>query len=113
MDVVTDAAFEEVEVEPGVRLGQLATGEEMSVQHLRMAPGTRIPAHSHCHEQVGFVYAGEQTFVLDDGEAVTVGPDESYRLAGHEVHAAENRGEDELLAIDVFSPPRPEPDWLK
>jgi len=111
MDVVSDDAYEEVEVEPGVHLAQLAVGESMSIQHLRMAPGGRVPEHSHHHEQVGFVYRGEQTFVLADG-AVTVGPGESYRLAGGEVHAAENRGDGELLAIDVFSPPRPDPGWL-
>lgn len=113
METVTDGAVEEVEVEPGVFLAQLAAGEEMSIQHLRMDPGARVPEHSHHHEQVGFVYRGEQTFVLGDGETVAVGPGESYWLESHEVHAAENRGEDELLAIDVFSPPRPNPDWLE
>jgi quercetin dioxygenase-like cupin family protein len=113
MDVVTEDGFEEVEVEEGVALAQLAVGEEMSIQHLRMAPGARVPEHEHHHEQVGFVYRGEQTFVLADGEAVTVGPGESYWLESHEVHAAENRGDEELLAIDVFSPPRANPSWLE
>lgn len=112
MDVVPDDAFEEIEVEPGVYLTQLAAGEEMSIQHLRMEPDARVPAHSHHHEQVGFVYEGEQTFVLDSGESVTVGPGGSYRLESDEVHAAENRGTDQLRAIDVFSPPRSDPNWL-
>lgn len=113
MDVVRNDELEEVEVEPGVYLAQLSAGEEMSIQHLRMDPGGRVPEHSHHHEQVGFVYEGAQTFVLEDGVAVTVEPGESYRLESHEVHAAENRGDGELLAIDVFSPPRPNPDWLE
>ena len=113
MDVVQSDPDEEVEVEPGVYLSQLVAGEEMSIQHLRMEPGTRIPEHSHHHEQVGFVYQGEQTFVLEGGEAVTVDTGGSYHLKSHEVHAAENRGDDELLAIDVFSPPRPNPSWLE
>jgi len=112
MDVVSDDAFEEVEAEPGVYLAQLATGAEMSIQHLRMEPGARVPEHSHHHEQVGFVYEGEQTFVLESGEAVAIGPGESYRLESDEVHAAENRGDEQLRAVDVFSPPRPDPDWL-
>jgi mannose-6-phosphate isomerase-like protein (cupin superfamily) len=61
---------------------------------------------------VGFVSKGEQTVVLEGG-AVTVGPGGSYSLESHEVHAAENRGDEELLAIDVFSPPRPNPSWLE
>lgn len=100
-----------VEVGDGVFLTQLAVGEAMSVQHLRMEPGGRIPEHEHRHEQLGFVYRGEQTFVLDDG-AVTVAPGESYALAPHETHAAANRGDEVMEAIDVFSPPRPNPDWL-
>lgn len=105
--------FDEVKVEPGVHLAQLAAGAEMSIQHLRMEPGSRVPEHRHHHEQVGFVYAGEQTFLLGTGETVTVGPGGSYALESEEVHAAENRGEDELRAIDVFSPPRLDPNWLE
>jgi quercetin dioxygenase-like cupin family protein len=107
----TDGSFEETEVEPGVHLAQVVAGEQMSVQHVRMEPGASVPEHSHHHEQVGFVYAGEVTFHLAD-DTVTVGEGGSYGLASHEVHAAENRGDDTLLAIDVFSPPRPNPDWL-
>lgn len=112
MEIVPANGMEEVEVEDGVFLAQLAAGEEMSIQHLRMEPGARVPEHSHHHEQVGFVYQGEQTFILEDGDALTVDPGESYWLESEEVHGAENRGDEELLAIDVFSPPRPNPNWL-
>lgn len=112
MEIVPESGMDEVEVEDGVFLAQLAAGEEMSIQHLRMEPGARVPEHSHHHEQVGFVYQGEQTFILEDGEALTVRPGESYHLESNEVHGAENRGDGELLAIDVFSPPRLEPNWL-
>lgn len=108
----TGEAFEEIEVEPGVHLAQLVAGEEMSVQHVRMEPGATVPEHSHHHEQVGYIYAGELTFLLAGGE-VTVGPDEGYSLASEEVHGAENRGEETVRAVDVFSPPRPNPDWLE
>jgi len=110
MEHVPDA-FEETEVEPGVHLAQLAVGEEMSIQHLRMEPGSRVPEHDHHHEQVGFVYEGAQTFILDGG-AVTVEAGGSYALESNERHAAENRGEGTLRAIDIFSPPRANPNWL-
>lgn len=113
MDLVTSPSSDEVEVTPGVYLSQLAGGEEMSIQHVRMESGGRVPEHEHHHEQLGFVYQGEQTFILADGEEVTAGPGESYWLEGHEVHAAENQGDEEMLAIDVFSPPRHSPDWLE
>jgi quercetin dioxygenase-like cupin family protein len=108
----TGEAFAETEVEPGVHLAQLVAGEEMSVQHVRMEPGATVPEHSHHHEQVGYIYAGELTFLLADGE-VAVGPGGGYSLASEEVHGAENRGEETALAVDVFSPPRPNPDWLE
>lgn len=113
MDTVRSESFEETEVEDGVYLAQLVTGEEMSIQHVRMEPGGRVPEHSHHHEQVGFVYEGEQTFILESGETVAITPGESYRLESHEPHAAENRGESVMRAIDVFSPPRANPGWLE
>lgn len=113
MDVTANSPEAEVEVEPGVFLSQLAAGDEMSIQHLRIEPGGTVPKHSHHHEQVGFVYQGEQTFIFENDEAITVGPGETYWLESEEVHGATNRGEEELLAIDVFSPPRTNPNWLE
>jgi quercetin dioxygenase-like cupin family protein len=102
----------ETEAGEQVHLAQLATGEEMSVQHFRIKPGATVPEHDHHHEQAGFVYAGELTFLLADGE-VTVGAGESYVLAGDEVHGAENRGDAPVRGVDIFSPPRPDPDWAE
>jgi quercetin dioxygenase-like cupin family protein len=113
MEITRTGASETVEVEPGVHLTQLAVGTECSVQHVRIEPGGAVPEHSHPHEQVGFVYEGELTFPFEEGEAITVGPGDSYWLEGEEVHAAENEGETTVRAIDVFSPPRPNPGWLE
>jgi quercetin dioxygenase-like cupin family protein len=112
MDTVAPSEAETVEVSEGVYLTQMALGDRMSIQHLRMDPGTRIPEHDHPHEQVGFVYRGTQTFVLEGGSTVDVGEGESYAIPGDEIHAAENRGGGTMEAIDVFSPPRPDPPWL-
>ena len=112
MEVIQHAVRETVEAVEGVHLTQLAFGEEMSAQHVHIEPDARVPEHSHHHEQVGYIYAGELVFLLEGGE-VTVGPDEGYSLASGEVHGAENRGDETVLAVDVFSPPRPNPDWLE
>ena len=112
MDLVTPETRETVEAMDGVFLTQLAVGERMSIQHLRMEPGARVPMHDHHHEQLGFVYQGTQTFILEDGEAVDVVPGGSYFLESDEPHAAENRGDGIMEAIDIFSPPRPNPSWL-
>lgn len=113
MDHASIAGREAVEVVDGVHLTQLAVGDRMSVQHVRMEPGAVVPEHDHPHDQVGFVYGGTMTLVLADGAERDIGPGESYGLAGGEAHAAENRGEEAVLAVDVFSPPRPNPDWLE
>lgn len=103
---------ETTEAVENVHLAQLAAGEEMSVQHFEFEPGATVPSHDHPHEQTGFVYEGELTFLLEDGER-TVSAGESYVLAGGEVHGAENRDETVVRGVDVFSPPRPNPDWAE
>jgi quercetin dioxygenase-like cupin family protein len=97
----------------GVYLTHLAAGERISVLGVEMEPGARVPEHSHHHEQLGYVFQGEQTFILADGETVTAGPGDSYALASEEAHAAENRADERLVAIDIFSPPREMPTWAR
>jgi quercetin dioxygenase-like cupin family protein len=99
-----------VEAVPEVHLAQLAAGERMSVQHFRIEPGATVPEHAHHHEQAGYVTRGELTFLLADGELV-VGPGDSYTLTGEELHGAENRGDEPVEGVDVFAPPRTDPDW--
>jgi quercetin dioxygenase-like cupin family protein len=101
-----------VEAVPKVHLQQGAAGSETSVQHFEIEPGAEVPEHSHPHEQAGYVTQGELTFVLDD-EEVVVGPGDSYVLDGEEPHGAENRGEETVVGVDVFSPPRTDPDWAE
>lgn len=113
MQIRSSDDAESVEAAPDVHLSQLAVGDETSVQWFDVAPGANVPEHSHPHEQVGFVYEGELTFLLEGDEAITVGAGGSYRLEGGEIHAAENRGGTTVRAIDVFSPPRPNPGWLE
>lgn len=103
---------ETTEAVENVHLAQLAAGEEMSVQHFEFEPGASVPIHDHHHEQSGFIYEGELTFLLEDGELVVAAGD-SYVIAGGEVHGAENRGETPVRGVDVFSPPRPNPDWAE
>lgn len=111
MEVVSHTTEPAVEAVDDVELTQLVVGERMSAQHFRIEPGAVVPQHAHPHEQAGFIYRGELTFVLPDDGEHTVGAGESYLLAGDEAHAAENRGAETVLGIDIFSPPRANPDW--
>ena len=112
MEFVQHSARETVEAVEGVHLTQLAVGEEMSVQHFHIEPGAEVPEHSHHHEQTGFVYEGELTFLVDGTELV-VGAGESFTIPGEEPHAAENRDERVVRGVDIFAPPRPDPDWAE
>jgi quercetin dioxygenase-like cupin family protein len=110
MQSMAPADGETVEVVEGVHLTQLVAGEHTSVQHFHIEPGARVPEHSHHHEQAGFIAKGTFTFIVDGDEDV-IGPGESYVIPGEEPHAAENRADVPVDGVDIFSPPRPNPDW--
>lgn len=111
METLGPAEAETATVRDGVELTYLIEGERMSVLHFRIAPGTTVPMHDHPHEQAGYLLRGEFTFVLEDGEERLVRPGDSYMTAGDEPHAAENRGDEPVEGIEVFSPPRPPGYW--
>ncbi|MBV0925116.1 cupin domain-containing protein [Halomicroarcula limicola] len=110
MQEVPQAASETVEAVDGVHLTQLAVGEAMSVQHFHIEGGAVVPEHGHPHEQVGFVVHGTATFEVD-GEEYVIGPGDSYVIPGDEPHRVENRTDEPVSGIDVFSPPRTDVDW--
>ena len=112
MESMAPADGETVEVVDGVHLTQLAAGERMSIQHFHIEPGARVPFHSHDHEQAGMVTNGTFTFYLED-EAEVISPGESYVIPGGVRHASENEADVPVDGIDVFSPPRLNPDWME
>ena len=101
---------ETVEAVEGAFVTQLVSGDRTSAQVFEAEPGAIVPEHSHPHEQIGFVYEGTLTFLVD-GETIEVGPNESFVIPGDEPHQIENRGETNAVGIDIFSPARPNPDW--
>lgn len=111
MDVDPLADAEIAEPLDNVNLAQLSAGERMSIQHFRIEPGGRVEEHSHHHEQAGFLFSGEVVFIAD-GEEHTIHPNTSYVIPGDEPHAAENRGDEPAVGIEIFSPPRLNPPWL-
>lgn len=99
-----------VQAVEGVHLTQLATGAEMSVQHFRIDPGAVVPEHSHPHEQAGWVEAGEAFFLVGSAE-LPVEAGDSFVIPGDEPHAVEVRGDEPLVGVDIFHPPRESPAW--
>jgi len=112
MERVGLSGRETVEAVENVHLTQLAVGEKTSIQGFEIEPGATVPEHEHPHEQTGFLYEGELTFVVG-GSELTVRAGESFTIPGGEPHAAENRGDVVADGVDVFAPPRPDPDWAE
>jgi quercetin dioxygenase-like cupin family protein len=110
MNVVSMDEGRTAEPIEGVTLTILAGADRTNAQHFEIEPGAEVPVHSHEHEQVGQIFEGTLTFVRDD-EAVEVGPGDTYAIPSNEPHGARNDGGETVVGIEMFSPPRLNPDW--
>lgn len=92
-------------IEPvaGVRMNMLA-GARAMINWVRLEPGTTMPAHSHPHEQLGYVIEGTIIMRIGD-ETREVGPGTCYVVPGGVEHEGVG-GPNGCLVIDVFAPPR-------
>ena len=84
--------------------GQPLFGEGAMLNLIRFEPGSKVPLHSHPHEQLGIVLEGMQALVVD-GVAHELRPFEAYLLPGGVEHSA-YCGPEGALVLDVFTPVR-------
>lgn len=94
-----------VEMFPGVVRRTLNSGERSTLVEITLAEGSHVPAHTHPHEQVGYVVSGRVDFAIGSERRVLAAGD-SYLVPGgmsHEVTALEPS-----VCIDIFSPVREE-----
>jgi len=110
MEVIPESEVESTEAVDGVHLKILAGGDAENVQHFTIEPGAVVPEHSHPHEQVGYMLEGALEFTVD-GETERVETGHSYVIPGDEAHSAENVADVPAVGLDVFAPPRDDPDW--
>ena len=87
----------------GVELRTLVHGEKTLMGQFKIAKGSAIPAHSHPHEQTGFLVSGKLQFNVD-GEVMDAEPGDAWCLPGNVEHSAEAL-EDSII-VEVFSPVR-------
>jgi len=80
------------------------SGEKMMLSLVEMQPGAVVEEHSHPHEQVGVLIAGQLTFTIGD-ETRVVHPGQMWRIPGGVVHRAV-AGDEPVRAFDVFCPVR-------
>src|SRR5262249_59081506 len=91
------------ELAPGVTL-RIAGTERMMLSHVTLQPGSRVPAHSHPHEQVGVMLAGRGEFTIGDEKRMVKAGD-AYQIPGGVTHSLVVFDE-VTIALDVFHPPR-------
>jgi quercetin dioxygenase-like cupin family protein len=91
------------ELAPGI-IARTFWGEKMLTSVVDLAPHTTLPAHSHPHEQHGFVVSGRSQFVVD-GQEKTLTAGDVYVIPGDIVHSAQTY-EEGARVVDIFAPVR-------
>ncbi len=89
----------------GIKIKTLVFGEKTLLTEFRLEKESKIPRHSHPHEQTGYLvsgrmllFIGEETFDTEAGD--------SWSIPGDVEHSAEII--EDSIAVEVFSPVRDE-----
>ncbi len=88
---------------PGIQLKTLVFGDKTLFSEFRLKAGTKLPSHSHVHEQTGYLVAGRIRLTIGD-QAFTAGPGDSWCIKSNVEHSAEVLADS--VAVEVFSPVR-------
>ena len=105
MPLIDHGSTTPVEMFPGVVRRTMTAGDHMMLVEVRMDRGAVVPAHTHPHEQTGYLVSGSARFRIA-GEERGIKAGDCWMVPGgveHEVTALEA-----AVFIDVFSPPREE-----
>ncbi|MFA9454044.1 MAG: cupin domain-containing protein [Candidatus Aminicenantaceae bacterium] len=87
----------------GVRFKTLAFGDKTLLAEFRLSRGSKVPEHSHPHEQTGYMISGHMRFFVE-GKTIDVEPGDAWNIAGEVPHGVEVL--DDSVVIEVFSPKR-------
>lgn len=88
---------------PGIRMKTLCFGERTLMTEFRLAAASVLPAHSHPHEQTGYLIAGHIMLTIGE-ESHDVHAGDSWCIPGGVEHRAEIA--EDSVAVEVFSPVR-------
>ncbi|MCO5081075.1 MAG: cupin domain-containing protein [Rhizobiaceae bacterium] len=83
------------------------SGEGATVALHRLQPGHEPKPHSHENEQIAYILKGTIRFFVGE-EVRLIGPGELLVIPPNVRHWGEVVGDEEVLNLDVFTPPRPE-----
>ncbi|MFX0057417.1 MAG: cupin domain-containing protein [Candidatus Hodarchaeota archaeon] len=85
-------------------------GEKMMMALNATLPNHTVPIHSHKHEQVGMVYAGEARLQIGNEER-NVKKGDFYYIPSNTPHSDTCIGNETFIMLDIFYPTRK--DFLK
>lgn len=85
-------------------------GEKMTMALNATLPGHTVPIHSHKHEQIGMVYAGEAKLRIGEEERI-VRKGDFYCIPSNTPHGDTCIGNEPFIMLDIFYPSRE--DFLK
>jgi unsaturated pyranuronate lyase len=97
--------MEHWDVHEGVEAALVAEGENMTGLMCWWPPGSSFPTHTHPHEQIGVVMAGQPLFTIDGVEHL-LGPGDVYHVPSGAPHAQRNEGDETVIFFECFSPVR-------
>lgn len=84
-------------------VARIVTADTMTVAHVNLAAGARLPEHKHVHEQVVNVIDGELELVVE-GQPYRLTRGKVFVLPSNTPHAA--NAVTDCYVIDVFHPVR-------
>ena len=80
-------------------------GEKMTMALNATLPGHTVPIHSHKHEQIGMVYAGEAKLRIGDEERIVKRGD-FFRIPSNTPHGDTCISDEPFIMLDIFYPAR-------
>jgi len=91
----------------GGRLTRTAVRSDGAIVTLNWIPpgSPRVAPHSHPFDQLSFIFEGTLIFEID-GEQIEAGPGTVLRIPPDAMHTAWPKGDEVVLNVDVFAPPR-------
>lgn len=92
-----------MELFPGA-LSSIVAGESIMLSFLVMEQGSKVPEHSHPHEQAGLLLEGKLQFRIG-GEEMVMEPGDAFIVPSNMVHAGVVV-EGPAKVLDIFNPPR-------
>ncbi len=87
----------------GIEQKTLVYGAKTLMVEFRLKKGSRLPLHTHRHEQTGYLIKGHIRLSIG-ADTFSVKPGDSWCIPGNVEHGAEIF--EDSVAIEVFSPVR-------